>query len=92
LKLINRTLTIPFPDARLSSIALKAISVDPELSPLVDRTFSLGEDASLLTVVYRATTDRMLRVSVNGFMESLSTVLEVMAELDVDAVATLQKA
>lgn len=38
----------------------------------------------MLRTEYRATTNRMLRVAVNGFMESLSVVLGVMEELDVD--------
>lgn len=38
----------------------------------------------MLRTVYRATTNRMLRVSVNGFFESLNVVLQVMQELDVD--------
>ncbi|OJJ87395.1 CTAG/PCC1 family protein [Aspergillus glaucus CBS 516.65] len=43
-----------------------------------------GEDKSVLKTMYRATTNRMLRVAVNGFMESLGVVLEVMQELDMD--------
>ena len=39
-----------------------------------------------LRTVYRATTNRMLRVSVNGFFESMAVVLQVMEELDVDVV------
>lgn len=35
---------------------------------------------------YTATTNRMLRVAVNGFFESLGVVLGVMEELDVDTV------
>lgn len=31
-----------------------------------------------------ATTNRMLRVAVNGFMESARVIVEVMEELDVD--------
>lgn len=38
----------------------------------------------MLETTYRATTNRMLRVSVNGFMENLAVVLGVMEELDVD--------
>ena len=82
---------MPFPDERLSQIALRALSVDKELSPLVDRTFEItspeGEDSdakSSLRVVYRATTNRMLRVSVNGFFESLRLVVQVMEDLDAD--------
>lgn len=42
------------------------------------------EAKTVLKTTYRATTNRMLRVAVNGFMESLGVVLGVMAELDVD--------
>ena len=38
----------------------------------------------ILRTRYKATTNRMLRVAVNGFMESLGVVLGVMEELDVD--------
>ena len=92
--------------------------MDTELSPLVQRSFSLtassqhrlhingkhltssgtleeenraasqstGGDAvkTVLKTVYQAATNRMLRVAVNGFMESLRLVLGVMEELDVD--------
>lgn len=62
------------------------------MSPLVRRHFSLvateghGEQ-SILRTEYKATTNRMLRVAVNGFMESLGVVLQVMEELDVDVLA-----
>ncbi|THV44279.1 hypothetical protein BGAL_0683g00030 [Botrytis galanthina] len=91
------TLDIPLPTPRLASAALSALSVDAELSPLVRRTFSLISPSpdtsssssscapkSILRTSYRATTNRMLRVAVNGFMESVSVVLGVMEELDVD--------
>ncbi|KAM7196150.1 CTAG/Pcc1 family [Naviculisporaceae sp. PSN 640] len=85
------TLNIPFPDARLSSIALRAIRVDKELSPLVLRELrtvapvdGASKEESVLQVEYKATTNRMLRVAVNSFMDSLSLVLEVMEEMDVD--------
>ncbi|KAH0493970.1 hypothetical protein TgHK011_000609 [Trichoderma gracile] len=111
-------LHIPFPTPRLASTALKALQVDPELSPLVQRTLSVvsssssssstttttnvsdskspqtqtqtqttGGDAQVLRVEYRATTNRMLRVAVNSFMEGLKLVLEVMEQLDVDVLA-----
>ncbi|KAF2432359.1 Pcc1-domain-containing protein [Tothia fuscella] len=83
------TLNIPFPTPRLASIALRATSVDKELSPLVQRFFSLDsssefEDKTVLQVRYQATTNRMLRVAVNGFFESLKVVVQVMEDLDVD--------
>lgn len=40
--------------------------------------------ATILLTEYKATTNRMLRVAVNGFMESLGLVLGIMQELDSD--------
>lgn len=45
------------------------------------------EDRVVLKTEYRATTNRMLRVAVNGFMESLAVVVGVMGELDADVLA-----
>ena len=42
------------------------------------------ESKTVLQTTYYATTNRMLRVAVNGFMESLGVILGVMTELDVD--------
>ena len=42
------------------------------------------EGLTILKVLYRATTNRMLRVAVNGFMESIGVVLDVMEGLDLD--------
>ena len=110
---VSRVISIPLPTHRLASFALRALSVDAELSPLVRRSFSLAvlntpevderedvtdatgvqastTDIERLTVLrteYRATTNRMLRVAVNGFMESVGVVLGVMQELDVDVLA-----
>ncbi|PMD25005.1 transcription factor Pcc1 [Hyaloscypha hepaticicola] len=94
------TIDLPLPTARLASAALQALRVDKELSPLVRRSFSTISTASshksgepslvssseetILRTEYKATTNRMLRVAVNGFMESLSVVLGVMEELDLD--------
>lgn len=66
--------------------------MDAELSPLVRRQFSLVdskqvEAQTVLRTEYKATTNRMLRVAVNGFMESLGVVLQIMEELDVDVLA-----
>ena len=80
---------MPFPTARLASVGLSSLSVDKELSPLVHREFRTvsaagSDDASVLRIVYSATTNRMLRVAVNAFMEVLYMVVEVMETLDVD--------
>jgi EKC/KEOPS complex subunit PCC1/LAGE3 len=85
------TISTPFPTSRLARIALRALSIDAELSPLVQRSFSLGfsfeskeGDETILLTHYTATTNRMLRVAVNGFFESLGVVIACMRELDVD--------
>lgn len=93
---------VPLPDYRLASYALRALQVDAELSPLVRRSFSVqppmggciptgsvteDERKTVLRVDYKATTDRMLRVAVNGFMENLSLILHIMEELDEDILA-----
>jgi len=88
-----RTIDVPLPTARLALAALKTLRVDKELSPLVCRSFSTvspfsGAEENILRTEYKATTNRMLRVAVNGFMESLSVVLGVMEELDVDVLDT----
>ena len=84
---------MPLPDHRLASTALRALQVDAELSPLVRRRFLLASNdeqgvENVLRTEYKATTNRMLRVAVNGFMESLGLVLQVMEELDVDVLDT----
>ncbi|KAF4472708.1 transcription factor Pcc1 [Fusarium albosuccineum] len=92
-------LNVPFPNPRLATTALKAIQVDPELSPLVRRQLTVvpapaqdpsDEHAQVLEVQYKATTNRMLRVAVNGFMESLKLVVEVMEQLDADVLGQQQ--
>ncbi|KAI0175628.1 Pcc1-domain-containing protein [Hypoxylon sp. FL1284] len=91
------TIEVPFPTPRLASVALKALQVDKELSPLVRRAFSIvpsteatvnGDAAgNILRTHYEATTNRMLRVAVNSFMDSLNFVIEVIQELDTDVLA-----
>ncbi|KAH6689091.1 transcription factor Pcc1-domain-containing protein [Plectosphaerella plurivora] len=87
-------LEIPFPNKRLADIAQKAIGVDKELSPLVKRTLSLEDspdsDATYLNIHYEATTNRMLRVAVNSFLDSLNLTVEVMEQLDVDVLEQKQ--
>ena len=85
-----RTLDIPFPDERLASVALRALRVDEELSSSVTRQFTAvsgpdSEQDSVVRVEYKAATNRMLRVAVNSFLDSVALVIEVMENLDVDA-------
>jgi EKC/KEOPS complex subunit PCC1/LAGE3 len=93
------TIRIPFPSAHLARTAFTTLSVDKELSSSVERTFSLGPvdgstngaDLSVLVVEYAATTNRMLRVSVNGFFDTLAVVIQCMEELDLDVVEDVVK-
>jgi hypothetical protein len=61
-------------------------SVDPT-AKTQDGVVIPEESKTVLQTVYAAATNRMLRVAVNGFMESLGVVLAVMEELDVDVLA-----
>ncbi|KAI0013361.1 Pcc1-domain-containing protein [Xylariaceae sp. FL0662B] len=91
------TIEVPFPTSRLASVALRSLQVDKELSPLVTRTFSIKSsteeeghvEGNVLRTEYKATTNRMLRVAVNSFMESLNLVIEVMEELDEDVLGAV---
>jgi len=59
--------------------------VSPPISkPDDDVDFVQSQEKTILRTEYKATTNRMLRVAVNGFMESLTVVLGVMEELDID--------
>lgn len=68
---------------------MRALHVDKELSSLVTRHFATvsspsSEQDSVVRVEYKAATNRMLRVAVNSFLDSVALVIEVMQELDVD--------
>ncbi|KAI9501691.1 transcription factor Pcc1-domain-containing protein [Coemansia spiralis] len=66
-------LTVPFEDPRLASITAESLKVDQELSvDKVSRCISVN-DRSLI-VTFAADSLRMLRVSINGFMDSLILV------------------
>lgn len=87
-------------DHELSPLVQREFFVEAQLKATVineDRSLTCNgsqrhqpseQGFSDLRIEYRATTNRMLRVAVNGFMESLALVLNVMEDLDVD---TLQK-
>ena len=63
---------------------MRALSVDPELSKdAVHRRFTCTED--MLEIHYTATSARMLRVAVNGVLESVRLCVRVAAELGTEA-------
>ncbi|KAF8429335.1 transcription factor Pcc1-domain-containing protein [Terfezia claveryi] len=75
---------IPLPPGPLASYIARALSVDPELSKdSVLRSFSCSQD--MLEIHYSATSARMLRVAVNGAIESVRLCVSVAAELSPEA-------
>ncbi|TAQ83228.1 hypothetical protein B7494_g8446 [Chlorociboria aeruginascens] len=70
------------PLVRRSFSTISPASANPHASDGTSTETDLEE--TVLRTEYKATTNRMLRVAVNGFMESLSVVLGIMEELDVD--------
>ncbi|KAJ5918412.1 hypothetical protein N7466_009068 [Penicillium verhagenii] len=72
---VRRTLTLTTP---ASETATEPQEKKQKQDPNSD------ESKTVLLVNYYATTNRMLRVAVNGFMESFGVILGVMTELDVD--------
>ncbi|KAK2735913.1 hypothetical protein FQN57_001053 [Myotisia sp. PD_48] len=94
----NPTITAPTTTTPPSKNTTEGIASEQELSPekvVFEGNKKEGEkdsdnapdgDPSLTVLVteYKATTNRMLRVAVNSFMESLGVVVGVMEELDID--------
>lgn len=68
---------IPFPSHQLAVSAKSVLLPDEELKADLVKRDLLVEDCVLLAI-YRASTARMLRVSVNGFMDSILLVIDVL--------------
>lgn len=92
-----RTLAIPFQNYRHASLAYKALSPDPLLKPdqfymemsvisqdsaLVDDKHEEDIGATKLVVEFAGASDRVLRVGVNGFFESLGVIVECFNAFD----------
>ncbi|KAG2214965.1 hypothetical protein INT45_007704 [Circinella minor] len=74
-------LEIPFPSNRLATIAQRVINVDKELkTDQVQRTLTVNDNK--LEALFECTTARMMRVSVNSFLEMLTMVTRTMDECD----------
>ncbi|GAB7365666.1 hypothetical protein MBLNU230_g7007t1 [Neophaeotheca triangularis] len=98
--LVTRSFTLVAPDAAQSvqsdplkgSLLVNAAPTEP-VQPSDSSTIateklpnatSADESKTVLRTEYKATTNRMLRVAVNGFFESLGVIVHVMEELDSD--------
>ncbi|KAI1915118.1 hypothetical protein LOZ53_005620 [Ophidiomyces ophidiicola] len=90
--LVRRTLRLttpsssPPPGVETASSSIAHDSID-SLAADADMT-ARDEALTVLQIDYKATTNRMLRVAVNAFMDSLGVVIEVMERLDVDVLTT----
>ncbi|XP_077371392.1 L antigen family member 3-like [Festucalex cinctus] len=77
------SLDVPFPSARQASIALRSLSPDREpRRGGVRKQLTLA--GSILNVKWCADEARVLRVSVNSFLEHLGLVLETMQAFPAD--------
>ncbi|EIE91687.1 hypothetical protein RO3G_16398 [Rhizopus delemar RA 99-880] len=71
------TLEIPLTNERLATIAARVLDVDKELKvDQVKRTIST--EGNILKVRFECYTTKMLRVSVNSFLEYLTMVTRTM--------------
>ncbi|KAM5455160.1 hypothetical protein MaudCBS49596_001800 [Microsporum audouinii] len=92
--LVKRTFRLTSPDSSSSLASQAEIQVSPTLregrreqTASDAATETNDENLTVLETEYRATTNRMLRVAVNAFMDSLGVVVGVMEELDVDVIS-----
>lgn len=70
--LVRRTFSLTKPESTSAANGVAVEAGDVDEGP-----------RTVLQTAYEATTNRMLRVAVNAFMDSLGVVLDVMEELDV---------
>ena len=88
--LVHRSFSLTAPDTFYDLATNGSTSADAGALSNGDAPLAVAGDVEKLTILrteYKATTNRMLRVAVNGFMESLGVILGVMEELDVDVLA-----
>ncbi|EFE43913.1 hypothetical protein TRV_01355 [Trichophyton verrucosum HKI 0517] len=89
--LVKRTFRLTNPESssiitRQNEIQVNRTAGEPKTGQAAtdDNVDVSDESLTVLETEYRATTNRMLRVAVNAFMDSLGVVVGVMEELDVD--------
>jgi len=82
-KYLTLNLFIPFPSEREALIAYNSLRVDKEPSRGGSLVRQLDLSGKQLSVWWRASEARLLRVSVNGFLDHLALVTQTIAEFDV---------
>ncbi len=95
--LVRRVFSLTVPDTTNSTtpdnatVVSSGVHLNEEASsPAVTDGTEAAEKLTVLHTEYKATTNRMLRVAVNGFMESLGVVLGIMEELDIDVLGEVE--
>ncbi|EGD93243.1 hypothetical protein TESG_00791 [Trichophyton tonsurans CBS 112818] len=83
--LVKRTFRLTNPESSSIITQQTEIQVNRTRQTATDDNVDASDESlTVLETEYRATTNRMLRVAVNAFMDSLGVVVGVMEELDVD--------
>ncbi|KAH3898959.1 related to Polarized growth chromatin-associated controller 1 [Saccharomycodes ludwigii] len=78
----NRTLKIPFQNAKQAHIAKQVLEPDPVLNPNdFHMDYIIGTPSSTLVIIFHSVDDRLLRVGVNNCIESIKTIIETFDEL-----------
>lgn len=80
---LNATLEIPFANLKHARVALKTLEVDQEpRRELISKRLSLLEDKSAIRVDWAACEARLLRVSVNSFLDHLHLVIDTIDQFE----------
>lgn len=74
---LKAELVIPFSCTEHAKIAYNTLKVDTEpRRQLIKKTIHLDDSSSVLRVLWTAKESRILRVSINSFLDHLNSVLE----------------
>ena len=88
-ELYSAQLKVPFLTSEEASIAFKTLNVDCEpRKELIKRDITLDSDTSSLIVNWSSKEARLLRVSVNSFLDHLTSVVETLHEFGTEGEAT----
>lgn len=82
---LKAELSIPFSCIEHAKIAYNTLKVDSEpRKELINKTLSLNEDTKSILVAWSAKESRILRVSINSFLDHLNSVIETIQAFELD--------
>lgn len=79
-----RELTFPFLNSKQAVIAKKSLEPDPILKPDELSAHFEVED-NILKITLHSSSDRMIRIIANNFMDNIKTVIECLEDFDLGA-------